>query len=69
LNAFHCNKYFTLLQMATVWTLKRIADYIKHGPGVWYTTLENGAIVFHDSEEDSVCGHGSVRNMRYIIFH
>ena len=56
--------YNVCWQTATLWTLQRISDYIKHGPGEWYTVLDNGDVMFHDSKEDGKEKSGHVRNIR-----
>lgn len=42
-----------ILKELTLCMLKRVADFIRKGPGVWYETLADGTIIFHDSLEDS----------------
>lgn len=37
--------------MACIWTFRRIADFLKHGPGVWYQ-LEKDALMFNDGIDD-----------------
>ena len=37
--------------MACIWTFRRIADFIKLGPGVWFETCANG-IIFKDGPDN-----------------
>ena len=39
-------------QLSTLWTLRKISDFIKKGVGVWYHVDSDNNIVFYDGEKD-----------------
>ena len=38
--------------MTTLWTLRKLADFISEGPEVWYEVLKDKSIMFYDGDND-----------------
>ena len=48
-------------------TLKKVADFISEGPGVWYDVQDDKRIIFYDSADDfKERGYPLIKTFRYV---
>ena len=54
-------------QMVTLWTLRKLADFIQEGPDVWYEVFQSEGLVFHDgSNDEKERGRRLHRDFRWV---
>jgi len=43
---------YIIFKRATIWTFRKISDFLKHRPGTWYEVDNDGNIIFNDGPDD-----------------